>query len=219
MLVDFQFSFILDFIGCKFTPSFLNIKAQLCFLHVFFITSTQNKASTFVFIAKQHCKMTARNPVGCMTRADKSKNEQSTLLKDDDWRGAKRTRTRLHAMPAVSGRRIEPYCANECRQAMVITLPHILGFDHFVYTLHFSHISVWLSNVWSVQTTLKIIYTPVYTTTCTITRHARLVTLCTSRFYHAATNKNDYGRPYHLLLQMKRLPRTTVTTNRPHRRL
>lgn len=152
-----------------------------------------------------------------MTRAEKLKDEQSILLKDDDWRGTKRTRTRLHAMPVVPGKRIGPYYVNECRQATVITLPHILGFDRFVCTLHFSHISVWLSNVWSVQTALKIIYTPVYTTTCTITRHARLVTLCTSRFYHAATNKNDYGRPYHLLLQMKRLPRTTVTTSRLHR--
>lgn len=110
-------------------------------------------------------------------------------------------------------------CANECRQATVITLLHILGLSHFVCTLHFLHISVWLSNVWSVYTTLKIIYTPVYTTTCTITRHSRLITLCTSRFYHAATNKNDYGRPYYLLLQMKRLPRTTVTTNCLHRQL
>lgn len=154
-----------------------------------------------------------------MARADKLKYEQSTLLKDDDWWGMKRTQTHLQAMPAVSGKRIDPYCANECRQVTVITLLHILGFSRFVCTLHFLHISVWLSNVWSVQTTLKIIYTPVYTTTCTITRHTRLVTLRISRFYHAATDKNDYGRPYHLLLQMKRLPRTTVTTNCLHRQL
>lgn len=154
-----------------------------------------------------------------MARADKLKYEQSTLLKDDDWWGMKRTQTHLQAMPAVSGKRIDPYCANECRQATVITPPHILGFSSFVCTLHFSHISVWLSDIWSVYTALKIIYTPVYTTTCTITLLARLITLCTSRFYHAATNKNDYGRPYYLLLQMERLPRTTVTTNYLHRQL
>ena len=77
-----------------------------------------------------------------MTGAEKLKDEQSVLLKDDDGWSTKRTRTHLQAMPVVSGKRIDPYRANECRQAMVITLPHILGLDRFVYTLHFSHISV-----------------------------------------------------------------------------
>lgn len=86
--------------------------------------------------------MSSQNSVATMTRAEKLKDEQSVLLKDDDGWSTKRTRTRLHAMPVVFGKRIGPYYVNECRQATVITLPHILGFSSFVCTLHFSHISV-----------------------------------------------------------------------------